>query len=399
MLDEEIVLRNRQFYMSDPWTGPVVAIILFALILCVAMLHILKLPFTAENFHHVFMLSFTSWKWEKGIQGIIMVALYIALAVYGKRQYLAINRQGMRYVSGVPIFFRKLDDDWSLDWKQVKNVQLFLAKNNANVKMASFLYFQDGEKLRKLNPLLWVAPEKRGFFSSIQWRQFRNLDNQEFLNRVNETPLLKTLFLKNIAVNVVDVMPGKAKAFDLESNIHSKVMMVLMVLLFTYAFFEYLFIKQIYTHDVVLPLIEAVILVLLIAFISIWWMKEGNVPLLESIGVAVLFAGALSCAMYFVLLRLNGVTDSHAQLAHYQMKTPGHFTALNSSLPDFDYFSASYYWDYIHKGDDCVFILQKGALGFYQVDVTIVDKITNVYYDEYKSQPKDMKLNCDFSGK
>ena len=280
----------------------------------------------------------------------------------------------------------------------MRRCQLFLSDSNAQVENAAWVFFREGEALRKLNPLMWREEGAfRGGMPKFEVRRFRNKNREEFLDEVNRTPLMQAVFAKNIAVDIIDELPGRVKRFDLGTNLQCTFIVGIMLLLLTYAAWSFTSIQAMYTSDITIPIIEASCIAVIVAIISFWWLREGTVPLVESIVLTAMVVGSLLFASYYLLRQVNTLTSNiELQQWHYQMTSRGHFES--SEHGTFEYKLPSYYWRYINLNEDCIFSVQKGVLGFQQIDLHPVEQAIEAHWDdEEKFSKHDLKASCDFS--
>lgn len=105
-------------------------------------------------------------------------------------------------------------------------------------------------------------------------------------------------------------------------------------------------------------------------------------PPLERWAVAGLFAVAVAGAVYPALLRVNAATDPDGAAGYRFRQTGiGEFRSVDhDSIPTLRFSDEREFWAQTEVGSERVFVLARGALGFWQLDMRPVHMDMRLYY-------------------
>lgn len=320
------------------------------------------------------------WRWvELPVLCVALVFHFAYLHFSSRRERLILSDIGIRYVSPLPAALQFLNPSWSLQWNQVRRAKVESSKimpGPANIT----LVLDAISVKRSVRPYIWVDPAT-----------YKPMPRQMVLGRMGRTiekmtveamnsPVLQ--FVKKINLKLELPAQSALGPFALEKNRTSLVLVVLFFASLVYAFFDtFIFGSETYAGA---PF-YGVFVVGGVAYgmLSIFLMQRAEVPLAESIMVAVLAGGAFAAAMYPGLLRINQLTDTAGLIAQdYRMVKPVHFIPAVQGLPELD-FPGRYnvLWSRYAFGHMEKFELRHGGLGFYQIDMAPIDQRLRDYYE------------------
>ena len=110
-------------------------------------------------------------------------------------------------------------------------------------------------------------------------------------------------------------------------------------------------------------------------------LASAGVPRAETIGVAMLFGAAFGFALYPGALRLNQLTDGEGLRAYpYRMKQLVVWEPRDDKLPTLVFTDFLEYWHEFKPGAQREFLLRRGALGFWQVELAPVREEMKAFY-------------------
>lgn len=296
-----------------------------------------------------------------------------------RRERLILSDLGVRYVSPLPPAIQFLRPSWSLQWSQVRRVEL---KSNSLSPVPTLLtlVLDAGTVKRSLLPHAWIDPAQ---FQPRSWRDQWRLTKSGAAGLVSEvmnSPLLQ--FIQKLPGRRFEFPETQTVApFALEKNRAALTVVVLFFLSIGYAFFDGLILgSETYAGDPLYGIYACGGLAAFwLAFIS---MRRAMVPKPESLVVAGMMAAAFGAALYPGLLRLNALTDMNGPIARdYRMEAPGTFVPLDSGFPALNFPERHReFWSQYPAGRQEKFVLRKGGLGFYQIDMApVYDRIQEWY--------------------
>jgi hypothetical protein len=124
---------------------------------------------------------------------------------------------------------------------------------------------------------------------------------------------------------------------------------------------------------------------ILAAMAAALWLRRARVPVAESLGVALLFGGALGAAAYPGALRVNALTDREGLRNYeYQLAPDLTLSPLSAGLPRLAFPRDADYWAHFKAGSVHTLELRHGGLGFYQVNMQPVIEAMREFYKGQK---------------
>lgn len=170
--------------------------------------------------------------------------------------------------------------------------------------------------------------------------------------------------------------------FALEKNRFSLIAMVLIALLGLYALIDYMLNLEAFVVEP--DLFEIILLSLLVSVISYLVLKKGRIPVIESLGLAVILGVIFALAAPPALLRLNQLTDDEGLITYqYLLNNELKLVPLENQAGDLPvlYFPDNKeYWSHFADNSHHDISLRKGGLGFYQVNMSPIYRDMRKYY-------------------
>lgn len=184
--------------------------------------------------------------------------------------------------------------------------------------------------------------------------------------------------------------PDSVAGFALEKNPRALALILLFFTFFFYALGDTFF----FSHEIyaAAPPYGAFLAAGLLAFVAAaLWLRRAQVPVAESLGVALLFGAALGAAAYPGALRVNASTDAHGlQRYDYQLTATLALVLLIAGPPTLTFPRHADYWSSRRAGSLHRFELRRGGLGFYQLNMLPVEQTLREYYED-KNTPRAVR--------
>jgi len=315
------------------------------------------------------------------VLSVLLLVYFVLIWRIVRTERLVLSPEGIEYRSPLPGWLAWLRPSWQMDWYQLQSATL---RQHPFVQgpQGLLLELDDGRQKRRLAPSLWVDP--RTYKPGMQWfMQMRSLKaRQEWLRReAEQSELLR--YLQQVARHVtVSGLDQKADwMFALEKNRHSRGVLIGMAALLVYASVDTVIHHEAYVEAPLRIFVEGGILAALAAAL---WMRRGQVPRLESIGVGVIFGVMLGIALHPGLLRVNALTDGDGLRSYsYRLESDNTLQPPETRLPVLSFPEAGEYWAQFKPGSLHAIELRHGGLGFYQINLA---PLRQQWRDFYRSK-------------
>ena len=271
---------------------------------------------------------------------------------------------------------------WSLPWIRLKKAEMKLYGSSI------LLMLGDGVHTHRIVADNWVASDtpretvKRLMKQLLQRRRER-VAPEEALRLAEESPLLRALRARNVAIRVPD-MSGPL-VFNLLKNRHAVISLALLAAIGIYGVVDLVLLDETYAGE--LPWTLWAMVVAIVAVVSYRWLSAAKLPFVITISLALMIGLDAGFAMYPGLLRLNQITDSAGLQAHeYVLREYVLLEPLEPGLPVIEFERGIEYWQQFKPGSSYTFYLRHGGLGFYQLDLAPVHSEMRAYYQQRDSQ-------------
>ncbi|MCK5336521.1 MAG: hypothetical protein KAQ67_10180 [Gammaproteobacteria bacterium] len=285
---------------------------------------------------------------------------YLAL----KNERLILTKNGIKYI---PIFkskfFQNFNSAWSIDWNDVESV----TQGKVKVKNEVIIKTKN-KKSRTLQLNAWKELSKS---DQVTVKSLIGLVKYQQKMAKDAAFSFKENVLSRYIIDVVGLSISKTPEtdlnFDLSSNKYSLGAVVVFFIFMAYAATGAMISSETYVSDV--PYLWFVIFGLFIAIISGVILSKNKVPLTNAWGLALLLGGMAGVAMYPGIININQFTDNHGLVEYgYQRVNENIFEPVNTLLPHIA-MKKDEYWESIPMNHDVSFMIRKGGLGFYQIDM------------------------------
>jgi hypothetical protein len=299
--------------------------------------------------------------------GAIAGTWYIARVARHER--LILDRAGIRYRSPLGGPFGALQPSWSHSWAQIRAAQIAQPLMNNPNFLAVVL---DVVTAKRRIAGQWI-PDGATAQNVFSWRR---PTNEEALRRLEQSPLVQ--YLRRMGVKVE--IDARARAgFGLESDPFTLGAAVAVVVLLVYAAADFAINTETYAER---PKVQLFVLAGIGIFLAAAaLLATRRVPRAEAIGVAMLFGVAAGGALYPGALRVNQLTDTGGLRSHqYRMKEYVVWEPRDAALPTLVFSDYYEYWEQFKPGASKEFLLRRGGLGFYQVDMAPVHAEMRKHY-------------------
>ncbi len=292
---------------------------------------------------------------------------------------LLITDSSIRYRSPMHGPFKvlqKLQPDWELNWKDVKAIGL--AKPEALQRPIQWrLTLVAGAQTKVLEPMSWVQVRDQGGVP---------LTFQDLLRRRQgaiETAVMQSALVKAVTARGYDLgyradQIATPAAFNLLSDKRSVTLLWMLAALGGYGLLDAFFNPYIYAvPPSVGPYLAAAVLAGAIGF----HIGQG-LPRLEQAMLALLVAGVAAFANHCLLLRINEFTDSDGPATYrYRMTAAGSYQPMAAELPPLEFVAPREFWAHFTVGSERDFVMVRGALGFWQVNMGPLKEEMSRFYE------------------
>lgn len=306
----------------------------------------------------------------------LLQSAYVFLA--RNRERLILDASAMRYQSPLPAKLQWLRPSWKLQWSQVRSAYLRPSKILSAPQFIT-LVLDTGLHRRQIMPLQWVNPDDPPLGPAAA-RQWRTLGHEQVKSLLQLSPIVHYLANAGVEVKMDLAKAVGLKPFALDRNPHSLVALILFFTLIGYALADAVFVNQeTYAER---PFYEVYSMAgVLVAAVATAWLSRAQVPVVESIVVAVLLGGAFGAALYPGLLRLNQFSDSEGlQPYNYVLQRDLSLEPEGEKLPTIRFKRDLDYWSHFEIGSVHQIELRKGGLAFYQINMAPIHADMQKYY-------------------
>jgi len=294
---------------------------------------------------------------------------------------LILDRSGIRYVSPLPGFLAALQPSWTHSWVQIRGAEITTSRL---VSSAPPVVMLDAVTVKRTIRGPWVAEGKaeappRSVFSSAAWRP---LGGAAAVRELEQSPLME--FMRRAGVKVT--VQGKTQtAFALESNPVALGSAIAVLALILYAGADLVINSETYAADRPVAWFVTGGVFALAAGLPL--LLRFRVPAAESLALALLLGGAAGAALYPGLLRVNQLTDTQGLRPYeYRMKDFAVWEPVHGGPPTMEFGGHEEYWEQFRRGERREFMLRRGGLGFYQIDMAPVGAEIRAFRDKRRGK-------------
>ena len=311
---------------------------------------------------------------------LVTLAQFVYLARVRRLERLILTDMEIRYQSALPKALQFMLPEWSAKWNEITRAY-FRQKKGAygpgSIELVLATYRGEEHKLR---PYLWAAPE--GIESQSPWRMLRQAQSMRLME-------LRRIILNSPVVRFVGAHLSRFEAeaswdkvafpFALETSRRSLVALTLCAALITYGLADFVINEETYASQP--PFRFFAVFGLLAAMIAGLWLRAGEIPITERVGLAIVLGVTFGAALYPGVLRINQLTDRVGLETYlYQLQSEGSLEPLQAGPPVLRFPKYADYWSSFSVGSLHEFRLRKGGLGFYQVDMAPINEAMREYF-------------------
>lgn len=325
---------------------------------------------------------------------MILVLVPLAAVFYWvtvRHERLTVTSMGLEYRSllrGPLAFLHSLKPDWRLLWTEIESATLRegirIPRTKARQRELA-LNDRSGET-RKLQPYAWYAePDAAG----LTLRDFMNLKDERFLEAVQASPLYRIVAERDLlehastsdeetdAAGPLAELPGGA--FDLTSHMGMAAVLGGLALVGGYAILDAFFLSP-WRYAEMPP--AGPFLAAGAAGLAVAMVVTRSAPRLERFTLAGLLALASAGAAYPGMLRVNAATDADGVAGYpYRQVETGRFEpAAHPGMPELVFTQGMEFWEAFPPDAEREFLLARGKLGFWQLDLDEVREAQRNFY-------------------
>jgi hypothetical protein len=292
-----------------------------------------------------------------------------------KHERLFLDERGIRYHTALPGWLASLQPSWSHSWAQIASARVVIPKLALHPNAVTVLI--DAVTVQRKLHGIWIPAEAEdaeatGMFlfspqRAVADRIAREMDRSTLLQH-----------MRRMGVKV-ELREGPRTGFALERNRAALGAVVLIFALMTYTIADWMLNTE--TYAVKPPVILFSVAGALVVLACILTLAANEVPQAHAWAVSIVLGAVFAAALYPGLLRLNQLTDREGlkperyRLAEYVL-----FKPLDSRLPEIGFLDYPDYWQQFPRGSEHEFLMRRGALDFFQVDMAPVHARMRAYY-------------------
>jgi len=327
---------------------------------------------------------------RKALQAVIedpllvaaLVLLPIVLAylwVVMRHERLLITDQGIEYRSALrgPLsFLGGLRPGWRLGWSDIESVSLSESGSRPQMLQWWRLSLKPARgPARRVAPYVWYSvPDRAG----LKLSQVTRFDRGMCRRAVQNSPLYRAIKAR-MEIERDESPSALAEGFDLWSHKGLTVAVVGFFLVGAYAVGDAFFASPwVYLEAPPPgPFLAAGVVGLVLA-----QALGRGAPSLERWAVAGLFAVAAAGAVYPALLRVNAATDPDGAIAYrFEQTGSGEFRSVDHpGMPALQFDGEREFWAQTEVGSEREFVLARGSLDFWQLDMRPVQMDMRLFY-------------------
>jgi hypothetical protein len=316
-----------------------------------------------------------------GLAIVASVAQMFYFVMAQHRERLVLDELGMRYVSPLPKALQSIMPSWTFQWSEVRRAEFKTNLGGQRPELVTVV-FHTGLRKRMIRPYRWVDAAN---FHPPSWKKQVALTRpkpEEITAQVMSSSVMQFLQTQP-HIKLAPLSTDQLKPFALGKNPVALGFVALFFISSIYAFVDAVFLNtETYATEPLYPVYVAGGLA--IALIGVWLMRAAEVPITETLVVAVLTGGAFGAALYPGLLRVNELTDTAGlQSYEYKMIEAAYFVAEREGLPELRFPERHReFWAQYAPGSKHEFELRKGGLRFYQIDMKPIYNRIQDYYEQ-----------------
>jgi len=302
------------------------------------------------------------------IENFVLTVLFVVVSVVSymslKNERVILTKNEIKYL---PVFknklFQSLSPSWSIRWADVKSVH----QGKVKAKNEIVIEAKDGKsRTLQLNTWKELGKDNDQTINSLIGRlkyQNKLIKNADFAFKEN----VLSRYIINVVGLDIEKTPDTDLNFDLTSNKYSLVTLVVIFAFISYALISFMVTREVYISEV--PYVWFAVIGLVITICCGVVLAKTDVPSTNAWGMALLLGVVASVTMYPAMININQLTDSKGLIEYeYKRVDKAIFEPVDSSLPRVEV-NEDEYWDSIPLNKTVVFMIRKGGLGLYQVDM------------------------------
>ena len=263
---------------------------------------------------------------------------------------------------------------WKIPWKDIRSVHLAEKSRTGNPLHAELVIELDGKEQR-ITPWHWVSEEDPPPLFTLKVPKTKKKIRAALL----KSPLVEMFRSRGLFVEE-PLAEDTTDPFD--QNRAAQVSVVLFVALVMYFIFdEYIGLMEFYVSTPPYHLMG--IMGLTSGLVALQCLPDQPDMIVRSRAVAILLGCSVAFAAHPALLRLNAWTDSEGfQSYSYTRAAQGAWhSSFDDEAPPLNFGVDSRYWREFVVGDEKVFQIRSGPLGFKQINMAPLYKEQRAYYE------------------
>lgn len=320
---------------------------------------------------------------------IVFVLLAIApfyIIAMNKNERLILSKETITYIPPFSGRLQRVLGAWSLRWEEIASITLGRGLMRGRLKIKP----RRG-RMRVLMAYAWqqagnpLGQQYKTLFARIRFRYKLQNDVDTALQYL---PLLR--YLQEKLGLSLDAGNKSDLEFDLLKHPATRQILVVLAALIFYALVDLMANMETYLQTPSVLWFVGMGAAITLAVVA--WLGKGSIPRSNVWGLALITGAVFAVAMYPGLLRLNQFTATSSLRAYpYRYAGDYRFSPRLDGLPVI-VLPESDYWDSKKPHDEFSFVLRKGGLGFYQIDMAPVYADMRIWYCQKNAKGDTKKL-------
>jgi len=388
-IPDRIELQNRFFLFTRlPGRKEITWMLVIFLLVTIVMGVLLDrvVPFETINWEKALRyvgksLAKDPWNFLAFIVVVIATVVQVVYVLRARRiERLVLTRSEIRFQTALPGPMQFLMPGWSARWEEIAQARLTRKSGNRGpIAIELVLKTVLGEE-RTLRPFAWIDPEQiEGQGGAQATRRIRSMSATEVREAILESPVLRFMSAHVPRLEMEPSWGTITAPLALEANARTLIALTIFAALTSYTLTD--LVKNSETYATQPPYGWFAFSGLLVAILVARWLRNGKIPLPESVVLGVLLGVTFGAALYPGLLRVNQLTDTVGMGRYiYHLQANGSLAPLQAGPPTLSFPRFADYWASFKVGSVHEFHLRKGGLGFYQIDMAPVNKAMRRHY-------------------
>jgi hypothetical protein len=314
---------------------------------------------------------------------------FIAMIIvhFAMRARLILDDTGIIYISGIPEKYQWIRLDWKCRWEDISAIA-HKQQKMVNPRLSSIVINTKNNKTFRIIPWQWIDPNDPGSKNSLRSQII--FSSKKIAQQVEETPVMKFLTDRNLFSNSQSY---KDPAETLNSNRKAQIIAGLFIISILYFIGDVYFgLTEYYVST--MPWHVFIINGVLGLIITHQVLSKEKLRKTDSLMMAVMFGLGIGLISYPLSIRANQWTDNKGLTPYtYELRGGSKWYPVDTNMPVLTFEkSGSPYWAQYSPGEQKVFELRQGVLGYTQINMAPIYEEQRQFYQNRENNDKDQKI-------